>query len=417
MIVKLKRIVLFSLVLVSIYLVSGMNSSAWAKYSSIIIDADSGKIFSSENADIKRHPASLTKIMTLYMVFDALDKGKLKLNTKMKVSKRASRMPRSKLWLKPGSTITVKNAILALVTRSANDVAVVTAEHLGGSEKKFAKKMTSQARAMGMRSTTFMNASGLRNKKQLSTARDMALLGQRIRTDFPEQYKYFSIKRFKYMGQSHSNHNRLLGQYEGTDGIKTGYIAASGFNLVASVQRGERRLIGVVFGGRSGRSRDKQMMKLLDRAYRGIEIAAVRPPDRFAEKKLPVTIAGLSNTDNPFDGMVNTDAVVSNEMVSVIEVVEAGDLDGWAIQVGAFRYKAKANQAAHDAVVKLGVLAKRAKVLVTPVDEKGRKLFRARLSGFDETTARQSCKVLKTDGGVCVPVILQSNEQVAFSGQ
>ena len=407
--VKLKRVVLFSLVLISVYLIPGKYNSAWAAYSSIVIDANSGKIFSSENADTKRHPASLTKIMTLYMVFDALEKGNLKLSTKMKVSKRASRMPRSKLWLKPGTTITVKNAILALVTRSANDVAVVTAEHLGKSEKNFAKQMTAQARAIGMKNTTFMNASGLQNKKQLSTARDMSVLGQRIRQDFPEFYKYFSVKRFKYKGQSHSNHNRLLGQYEGTDGIKTGYIAASGFNLVASVQRGDRRLIGVVFGGKSGRRRDKQMMKLLDKAYRGIEIAVIRPPNRFAERTVPQPIAGLINTNNPF-----SDVVVANiTQPNVIEAIEPGDLDGWAIQVGAFQYKIKANQAAREAVMTLGALAKSAKVIISSIEENGNKLFRARLSGFDETTARQSCKLLRTNGGACVPVTLQNNEQVA----
>jgi len=414
MTVKLKKTSFFCLMLVSIYLVFGGSTSAWAKYASIIIDEQSGEVFSSKNADYKRHPASLTKIMTLYMVFDALDKGKLKLSSKMKVSKRASRMPRSKLWLKPGSNITVKSAILALVTRSANDVAVVVAEHLGRTEKDFAKLMTKQARILGMKNTTFMNASGLRNKKQLSTARDMALLGQRIRQDFPKNYKYFSTKNFKYNGQLHSNHNRLLKDYQGTDGIKTGYIAASGFNLVASVQRNGRRLIGVVFGGKSGRSRDKEMMKLLDRAYAGIEIAVVRPPDRFAEKTIPLTIAGLNNTDNPFDVDVENNAGLPNQTPSYSKVSKADNLFQWAIQVGAFSNKIKANEAVHNAVAKLGSLAKRTKVIVSPIDEKGYKLYRARLGGFDEKTARQSCLILKGGGDVCVALILQSSEQVAF---
>ncbi len=415
MIIKLNRITLFTLLMLVFYQILAFNGfsllkSAHAKYASIIMDAKNGEILSSQNADIKRHPASLTKIMTLYMVFDALKQDKIKLSDQMLVSRRASRMPRSKLWLKPGSHISVKNSILALVTRSANDAAVVVAEHLAKTEKKFAILMSRQARKIGMKNTRFMNASGLRNRKQLSTARDMALLGQSIRQDFPKYYKYFSIKKFKYNGQNHSNHNNLLGQYAGTDGIKTGYIAASGFNLVASVERGHRRLIGVVFGGKSGRSRDRHMIKLLDNAYRSIEIKTIRPPDRFKVESLPMAIAGLKKTDNPFKQ--NTDIIV-NRKDYLISKKNNDSIKNWVIQVGAFSYWEKARDAARDAARKLGLVAD-AKIIISSITEKARQLYRARLGRFTEKSARRSCYLLQKNGGICVAIILNHDKRLAF---
>ncbi len=416
MIIKLNKIIIFILAILMFYQILAFNNvilikTAEAKYASIIIDAKTGEILSSQNADIKRHPASLTKIMTLYMVFDALNQGKIKLSDQMLVSKRASQMPRSKLWLKPNSHINVKDAILALVTRSANDAAVVVAEHLAKNEKKFAALMSRQARKIGMKNTNFMNASGLRNRKQLSTARDMALLGHRIRQDFPKYYKYFSVKKFKYNGQNHSNHNGLLGRYEGTDGIKTGYIAASGFNLVASVERNERRLIGVVFGGKSGHSRDKHMMKLLDRAYRSIEIKAVRPPDRFKVEHLPLAIAGLNNTDNPFKDNIEIIANIKEYENSI----DSASLDNWAIQVGAFSYWINAKNAARDAAKKLGIVMD-AKVIISSISKNNNQLYRARLGGFTEKSARRSCYFLQKNGDKCVPIIL-NNKRLALASQ
>ena len=237
------------------------------KYASIIMDADTGLILHQSSADKKLHPASLTKVMTLLMVFEAIDQGRLNLNDRMKVSKYASGMAPSKLDLKAGSTIKVKDGIYALVTKSANDVAAVFAEHLGGTESGFARLMTARARELGMTSTTFKNASGLHNPAQVSSARDMAKLARYVITQHPDQYRYFSTSNFSYQGRSYHNHNRLMETYKGMDGMKTGYIAPSGFNLVASAVRGNHRLIGVVFGGRTTASRNAHMATLLDKGF------------------------------------------------------------------------------------------------------------------------------------------------------
>src|SRR6059058_1460077 len=233
------------------------------QFSSIIVDGNSGAVLSSNNPDGIRRPASLTKIMTLYLLFERLDAGKMKLDTEVDVSEHASEQAPTKLGLKPGQTLKVEDAINGLVTRSANDAAVVIAEAIAGDEDEFAKLMTRKARALGMSKTTYRNASGLPNDEQLTTARDQATLGRAIQDRFPRYYRYFSTTVFNYRGQSIRNHNRLLGNVEGIDGIKTGYTRASGFNLVSSMRRGNRHLIGVVLGGRSGGSRDAIMRNLL----------------------------------------------------------------------------------------------------------------------------------------------------------
>jgi D-alanyl-D-alanine carboxypeptidase len=233
------------------------------QFSSIIVDGNSGAVLASNNPDGIRRPASLTKIMTLYLLFERLDAGKMKLDTEMDVSEHASEQAPTKLGLKPGQTLKVEDAIKGLVTRSANDAAVVIAEAIAGDEDEFAKLMTRKARALGMSKTTYRNASGLPNDDQLTTARDQATLGRAIQDRFPRYYRYFATTVFNYHGQSIRNHNRLLGNVEGIDGIKTGYTRASGFNLVSSMRRGNRHLVGVVLGGRSGGSRDATMRNLL----------------------------------------------------------------------------------------------------------------------------------------------------------
>jgi D-alanyl-D-alanine carboxypeptidase len=233
------------------------------QFSSIIVDGNSGAVLSSNNPDGIRRPASLTKIMTLYLLFERLDAGKMKLDTEMEVSEHASEQAPTKLGLKPGQTLKVEDAIKGLVTRSANDAAVVIAEAIAGDEDEFAKLMTRKARSLGMTKTTYRNASGLPNDEQLTTARDQATLGRAIQDRYPRYYRYFATTVFNYRGQSIRNHNRLLGNVEGIDGIKTGYTRASGFNLVSSMRRGNRHLIGVVLGGRSGGSRDATMRNLL----------------------------------------------------------------------------------------------------------------------------------------------------------
>src|SRR3954447_26508773 len=233
------------------------------QFSSIIVDGNSGAVLSANNPDGSRHPASLTKIMTLYLLFERLDAGKMKLDTEMEVSEHASEQAPTKLGLRPGQSIKVEDAIKGLVTRSANDAAVVIAETIAGDEDDFAKLMTRKARSLGMTRTVYRNASGLPDSDQVTTARDQSTLGRAIQDRFPRHYRYFSISAFNYHGHSIRNHNKLLGSVEGVDGIKTGYTRASGFNLVTSMRRGNRHLVGVVLGGRSGGSRDAIMRNLL----------------------------------------------------------------------------------------------------------------------------------------------------------
>lgn len=232
-------------------------------FASIIVDGNSGATLTSNNPDALRHPASLTKIMTLYLLFERLESGKLQLDSEMDVSRHASQQAPTKLGLRPGQTLRVEDAIKGLVTRSANDAAVVIAETIAGDEDDFAKLMTRKARALGMTRTVYRNASGLPDSEQVTTARDQAMLGRAIQDRFPRQYRYFATSVFNYHGRAIRNHNRLLGNVEGVDGIKTGYTRASGFNLVTSMKRGNRHLVGVVLGGRSGGSRDAIMRNLL----------------------------------------------------------------------------------------------------------------------------------------------------------
>jgi len=259
---------LVALVFSGLVLLGTFNPAvAKPQFSAIAVDARTGKILFGSAIDGPRHPASLTKVMTLYLLFEDLKADRLKLTSDLKVSLRATLMQPSKLGLKPGSTISVEDAIKALVTRSANDVAATIGENLEGSEANFAARMTRKARAIGMSKTTFKNASGLPNPLQVTTARDMATLSLRIQRDFPQYYPYFRITSFTYKGQTIRTHNRLLGRYQGTDGIKTGYIAASGFNLTTSAKRGDKRIVGVVMGSSSGGARNTYMMKMLDAAF------------------------------------------------------------------------------------------------------------------------------------------------------
>ncbi|WP_408904473.1 D-alanyl-D-alanine carboxypeptidase family protein [Neoroseomonas alba] len=247
------------------------------RYSAMVVDARTGTVLIAANPDEQRYPASLTKMMTLYMLFEALREGRVQLNTPIRMSDEAASRPPSKLGLPPGATLTAEQAILALVTKSANDVASAVGEHLGGSEERFAQLMTLRARALGMSRTTFRNASGLPDPDNVTTARDMATLGLRLIHDFPDRYRYFSTMHFAWGRQMIRNHNRMLGDYDGADGIKTGYIRDSGFNIVTSAQRDGVRLVGVTMGGSSWVERDRHMGALLDQGFARLGVAA-RPP-------------------------------------------------------------------------------------------------------------------------------------------
>ncbi|TAL03502.1 MAG: D-alanyl-D-alanine carboxypeptidase [Rhodospirillaceae bacterium] len=266
-------------------------------YESIVVDANNGRVLHQVNADTRSYPASLTKMMTLYMLFDALAKGKVHLDTPIKVSAHAAAQDPSKLDLAPGSTIAVEQAIYAVVTKSANDVAVAIAEHLGGSEEHFCALMTARAHAIGMTRTQFRDASGLPNKGQLSTARDMAILGMRLMTEFPQYFPYFSRTEFPYGGAMIHTHNHLLESYDGADGIKTGYTAASGFNLVASARRGDARLITVVFGGPSAKIRDQHVAALMDAGFNVLTNNPTAVANAQSIDPFPATIPDAAPSD------------------------------------------------------------------------------------------------------------------------
>jgi len=269
-------------------------SPVMAKYSppqaAMVVDLYSGEVLYQQNPDALRYPASITKVMTLYLLFEQIRDGNMSLDTRLKVSKEAASRPPSKLGLKPGSTISVKDAMYALVTKSANDVAAVVAENIAGSEAAFGRMMTQKARAIGMSKTTFRNASGLPNTKQKSTARDLITLGRHVLKDFPEHSKIFRTRYFKYGERRFRNHNRLLFNYAGMDGMKTGFTRASGFNLLASCRRSDKHLLAVVLGGRSSKHRNGRMRTLLNRSWR--KAVAFNELQQRGSLK-PLAIAGI----------------------------------------------------------------------------------------------------------------------------
>ncbi len=243
------------------------------KFSAIVIDADSGEVLFDHNSHYIGHPASLTKMFTLKMLFDALNLEKTNLNDMITVSKYAANQLPTKLHLKPGSKISVIDAILALITHSANDVAAAVGEYLGGSEEKFAKMMTQKARAIGMRNTVFKNASGLPHPEQITTAKDMSILARHLIDHYDSYFQYFATTSFYYKGKSYRNHNTLLGKVEGVDCCKTGFTNASGFNLVASAKRGDKRIVAVILGGLTRHYRDAQMTKLINGTFKKLDVA------------------------------------------------------------------------------------------------------------------------------------------------
>ena len=260
---QMRKLAIAALVLVTALGVNVSTAAAAPTYGGIVVDAKTGKVLYSENADSLRYPASLTKMMTLYLTFEALEAGRIKLNDKVPVSAHAASEPPSKLGVGAGRSVTVEQAILALVTRSANDIATALGEFLGGSEQRFAQMMTAKARSLGMTKTTYRNAHGLPNTAQMTTARDQARLGIALRQHFPQYYGYFSTRSFQFGKQVIGNHNRLLGVVRGVDGIKTGFTRAAGFNLVTSAQADGRSIVGVVMGAPSGANRNARMTKLV----------------------------------------------------------------------------------------------------------------------------------------------------------
>ena len=389
-------------ILCAAMLLAGTKQSE-AGYASIVLDGDTGEVLRSRNADTRNYPASLTKMMTLYMLFEELDGGRMQMNTKMSVSKRAAGQPASKLGLKRGTTITVRQAIMALATKSANDVATVIAEAIGGTEWEFAVAMTNRARSLGMKRTRFRNASGLPNRKQLSSARDMGVLAMAILRDFPHYYHYFSADKFTFKGKTHRTHNNLLNRYPGMDGMKTGYIRASGFNLVASAIRDGRRVIAVVFGGRTAKSRDSHMVKLLDIGFaRMAQRDSQRGNKQFAvlnSRKVPLPV------HKPGSEQLGAEVRLASGIP--LPTRARPSIGQWAIQIGAYRSISAAEIALREVSRRLPVLLVNASAALTPVElKRGDILYRARFLGLDKGQATKACRSLKA---VTMPCAVMPN--------
>jgi D-alanyl-D-alanine carboxypeptidase len=388
----------------------------------IVVDMNTGTILDSQNADIPRHPASLTKIMTLYILFGYMRQGKLGPNSDLVVTQYAAAQAPTKLGLKQGSTIKVSDAIKALVTQSANDAAATIAENLAGSEENFARLMTDTARRIGMKNTTFRNASGLPNDDQITTARDMAILAAHIIHDYPEYYSVFETRYFAYNGRKYRNHNKLLFGYKGTDGIKTGYTRASGFNLTASVQRGNKHLVAVVLGGKTGSQRDAAMRALLDKHFAAA--SDTKPtPDQMAAAlvmtpapPLPAvkkpTVAAAAPSPGPFvpsaaaEGDIGEPAMPFKPSLTDPAAKKpaqsarfAGDFH---VQVGAFMSQAEAEN-------RLGAVQQRAYDLLqghlpftASFKKDDKEWYRARFAGFSKEDAQTTCTALKKLSLECV---------------
>lgn len=377
-------------------------------YSSIVIDAATGQVLSEDNADTQRYPASLTKMMTLYLVFQALDSGKLTLDAKLPVSKHAAEQSPTKLGLRAGERIAVRDVILGMVTRSANDAAVVAAEALGGTEEHFGQMMTEQAHRLGMTNTTFDNASGLPDPQNITTARDMARLSRALVRTYPRYYTYFSTPEFTFAGQRITNHNHLMSWYEGADGIKTGFISAAGFNLAASAVRDNHRLIGVVLGGPSPFARDKYMAKLLDAGF--AETTGTGLPEvREASAVVPVPASAAADPTPPAaraakigqakarkTGRRHVGAVETAATTAPAPRKATHDADrGWAIQVGAFNRIEGARKAAEAATELAPVQLTDAGIEISSLrNHKRSAVHRARLMGLTAAQAQEACHIL-----------------------
>jgi D-alanyl-D-alanine carboxypeptidase len=385
-----------------------------AGYASFIIDNDTGVVLYQVNADTLNYPASLTKMMTLYLAFEALEAGTVTLDTDLTVSAFAAKRPPSKLGLKAGSTIKLGEAIRALAIKSANDVATVVAENLGGSEKSFAIMMTKRARELGMTRTTYRNASGLPDRKQRTTARDIATLSRQLYARFPQYTHYFNTQTFKYGGRQYRNTNRLLGVYRGMDGIKTGYINASGFNLAASVRRKGHHIIAIVLGGKTAIRRDRHMRQLLDDSFRGVKrinrIMAVVKRPRFKPNP-DVAMAAVApptkgETRDARPDRFDVALAVGDAISSYVAIPSAQahqELDrNWAIQVGAYSRIERAEQALDAAAFVIpALITETARSVDTVIDEHG-PLYRARQSGLTEAEARRACQELKAQSLPCL---------------
>lgn len=385
---------------------AGVSAVQAKPYSALVAEIDSERVLYQHDPDDIRHPASLTKMMTLYLVFEALDRGKITLRDPLWASRFSTSRPPSKLGLKVGDTLTVEEGILALVTQSANDAASTLAEGLAGSEERFAQVMTRKARQLGMRDTVFRNASGLPDPQQITTARDMFRLGKALVQDYPRYYRYFSTENFQFGGRLFKNHNHLLRRYYGTDGIKTGFIHASGFNLVASAQRNGYRLIGVVFGGNTAAKRDAHMAEILDDGFAQLEglppksylatleemlptAPLLKRPEQVATALLSERYAAVSKTSK-----------VTRERPPAITRPETKPA-AWQIRLGEFPQQRAAEQQLSQARKYTPSAFRQARVAIASHQKGGKKMYAAYLKGISRDEAQQACQVLKRKGVEC----------------
>ncbi|PTN11019.1 D-alanyl-D-alanine carboxypeptidase family protein [Nitrosomonas aestuarii] len=406
----------YGLVLIVLLLLTlASQVQANPRYASIVINADTGVVLHESNADASRYPASLTKMMTLYMLFEAMKQGKITLNTQMPVSAYAASKPQTNIGLRAGDYIRVRDAIPALIVRSANDVAAVIAEALGTSEANFGRMMTDKARNFGMRSTTFRNASGLPDNEQKTTARDMATLSVRLMKDFPQHYHYFSTRSFAYKGITYNSHNRMVRNTQGVDGLKTGFIRASGFNVATSAKRGDRRVIAVVMGGQTAASRDQHMAQLLDRSFKQFSTTQMAGtnankgdrkdsqhgnPTSLITTEAPIPVVKPNNIvagDGP-----DPAAILRGELSVVTaaqhQPVRASN-DTWGVQIGSY-YEHDRAQAQAKAATRWVA----GEVAVVEVEISNRRLYRARLIGLQRNQAHNACQSLSRHGMDCMVV-------------
>lgn len=364
------------------------------RQASMVIDANTGAVLHNKSGDAACYPASLTKMMTLYMTFELIEQGRMSYATKIKMSETAAAAPPSKLKLKPGDELTVLDAIKALVTKSANNVAVALAEHIGGSEENFARLMTKRARQLGMTSTVFKNASGLPNREQKTTARDMLKLAMHLQDHFPQHYKLFSIRHFTYRGRRYRNHNALLRRFRGTDGIKTGYTRASGFNLVANVRRDGKHVVAVVFGGKSARVRNAKMRSILTKALAKASRKKTRKPVLVARAKSPTPPRPVraSSKTSPRAPHLRGTVQPQAEPLRNTAAVASGPFQ---VQVGAYIASADAERQMAQTRRRSGGLLDRYRGVAVPVENGRRQLYRARFQGFERTAAYSTCASLK----------------------
>jgi D-alanyl-D-alanine carboxypeptidase (penicillin-binding protein 5/6) len=400
----------------------GSSIAAWAGSAYFVMDAKTGKVLASDNADTLNHPASLTKMMTLYLTFEALHRGKLSWGTKIPVSRNAAGKPPTKLGLRAGGTVSVRDAVNGMIVKSANDAAAAMGEALGGSESNFGRIMTQKARQLGMSRTVFVNASGLPSSQQVTTARDMSTLAVALMNDFPREYRLFSQPSFVYRGSRIRGHNNLMYRYQGMDGIKTGYTNASGFNIVSAVRQGNRRVIGVVMGGATARSRDGKMASLLSRYVRQASaVSGSRLVASIGTRGRAKTVEVASASDDG-DVPVPSSAPHVDEIAHAIssasdvtvpldrpaamdEIQNAGKSAAgrWQVQIGA----TPSVRAAKDLLARAQSRTGGPLLDASPYTEavgKGRgTLYRARFVGFESRDAADSaCDALKKHDFDCL---------------